>query len=289
MKGRRVQQRKIHALQRQIARLERRLQRLESLSRQCTRGRVGIVLVGLGAALLAERLFSTGVGLLTAGIFIVGFIGMAALHNRVKTRIVRYTIWRRLKATHIARLLRDWDHIPHSAPAPEEPGHLFATDLDLTDERSLLHLLDTTTSQGGSARLRTWILQPRLDAAQIRARQEQVRELVPLAAFRDHLALCGALVARDPDTRWEGAHVLTWLQRPPAPASLARWVVLLGLLAATNLVLMSLYGLSLLSAWWPLSLSLYLVLYLYKHGEARQNRAHSSARWGMPLYFRVSR
>ena len=92
--------------------------------------------------------------------------------------------------------------------------------------------------------------------------------MVPLAAFRDHLALCGALVARATDTRWADEPVLAWLQRHVAPPSLARWVVLLGLLAATNMVLMSLHALALLPAWWPLSLALYLTLYLYKHGEA---------------------
>ena len=98
---------------------------------------------------------------------------------------------------------------------------------------------------------------------------EQIRELVPLAAFRDHLALCGALVARDPDARWEEESVLTWLQQQSPPFPLACWVALLGLLAATNIALMSLYALSLVPAWWPLSLALYLVLYLSKHGEAR--------------------
>ena len=99
-------------------------------------------------------------------------------------------------------------------------------------------------------------------------RQEQVRELVPLVAFRgDHLALCGALVARDPDARWEEATCSPdYISKL---FSLARWVGFLGLLAAMNIVLMSLYALSLLPAWWSLSLALYLALYLSKHGEAR--------------------
>jgi len=261
-------QRKVHALRRQIARLERRLQYLHLLSRRCTKGRAAVVLVGLCTVLIAERLLSTGVGLLTAGLCIVGFLGVATFHNRVKTRIWRYTLWRRLKTMHIARLQRDWEHIPRTTQAPEESAHLFAADLNLTGEHSLLQLLDTTTSQGGSKRLRTWLLQPVLDVVQIQARQERVRELVPLAAFRDHLALCGALVAHTTDARWQDAPVLAWLQRHVAPASLARWVVLLGVLAATNIVLMSLHALAVLSAWWPLSLALYLVLYLYKHGEA---------------------
>ena len=68
-----------------------------------------VVLVGLCTTLIAERLLSTGVGLLTAGLFIIGFLSVAAFHNRIKTRLWRYTLWCRLKATHIARLRRDWE------------------------------------------------------------------------------------------------------------------------------------------------------------------------------------
>jgi hypothetical protein len=263
-----VQQRKIHALRRQLVRLEQRLLRLDTVSRLYARGRAGMVLLGLSTVLIVERFGGTVLGLLAAGILLAGFLGVVACHNRVKTRILRYTIWRHLKATHIARMLRDWAHIAHSAPAFAEPEHVFAADLNLTGERSLLHLLDTTTSHGGHRRLRTWLLQPRLDAAEIRTRQEQVRELVPLAAFRDHLALCGALVAGAPEARWDEASVLAWLHQQTTRPSLVWWVGLLGLLAATNIVLMSLYALSLVPAWWSLSLSLYLILYLYKHGEA---------------------
>lgn len=270
-----MQQRKVHALQRQIARLEQRLQALNLLSRRYTKGRVGLVLLGLCITLIAEHRLSTGMGLLTAGLFIIGFLRVVTWHNRVKTRLWHYTVWRRLKATHIARLQRDWAHIPRSSQGADEPEHLFAADLNLTGERSLLQLLDTTTSHGGSARLRTWLLQPVLDAVQIQARQERVRELVPLAAFRDHLALCGALVPRVPDTRWEGEHVLAWLQQPAAPPSLARWVGLLGVLAVSNMALMSLHALAVLPAWWSLSLPLYLILYLYKHGEAHDLFVHA--------------
>ena len=263
-----MQQRKVHALQRQIARLEQRLLRLDTVSHLYARGRVGIVLLGLATVLIVERLYGTAVGLLAAGIFLAGFLVVVAFHNRLKAGMVRYTIWRRLKTTHLARVLRDWGQIPHTSQAQEDPEHVFAADLNLTGTRSLLHLLDTTTSHGGSTRLRTWLLQPVLDAGEICTRQEQVRELVPLVAFRDHLALCGALVANDTDVRWEEESVLAWLRQQSPPFSLARWVGLLGLLAATNLALISLYALSLLPAWWSLSLPLYLVLYLYKHGEA---------------------
>jgi hypothetical protein len=264
-----VQQRKIHALQRQLARLDQRIRRLQLSSTHYTRARAACVLLGLGAALLIERLYGTAWGLLMVGLGLAVFLGLVALHNRVKARIVRHAIWRHLKTTHVARLQRDWPHIPSPAQEPDMPEHVFAADVNITGPRSLLHLLDTTTSHGGQARLRSWFLQPTLDAEVIRQRQAHVRELRPLAAFRDHLALCGALVAGNTSARWDEASVLAWLQdHTPTPA-LAGWITLLGGLAATNITLMSLSALALVPAWWPLSLMLYATLYLYKHSAAQ--------------------
>lgn len=260
---------RVAALQRQRARLDRRLDRLQTLSQLYARGRTGTVVLGLVMTLLAEQLLNTAFGLLTAALFGVGFTVLVSYHNRVKARILRATIWRRLKIVHLARLERDWAHIPQAPQEAEDPAHAFAADLNLTGARSLLHLLDTTTSRGASARLHRWFLQPELDATHIQNRQDIVREMLPLATFRDHLALCGALVARHPDARWEEERVLAWLQQQPAQASVGRWVVLLGLLAATNIVLMSLYALGLASAWWSLSFPLYLLLYMAKHRAAQ--------------------
>ncbi len=264
-----VLQRKVHVFQRQIARLDRRLQHLQTLSSRYARGRAVCVLVGLGAALLLERLYGTGWGMLMAGVGLAGFLGLVSLHNRLKARIVRHTLWRRLKSTHLARLQRDWPAIPAPPLEPDASDHVFAADLNFTGARSLLHLLDTTTSHGGQARLRAWFLQPTLDPEVIRQRQAYVRELKPLAAFRDHLALCGALVAGNTEARWDEASVLTWSQDDTPPPALAGWVALLGGLAATNVVLMSLTFLSLIPAWWPMSFLLYAVLYLYKHSAAQ--------------------
>src|SRR5215831_15336904 len=116
------------------------------MSRLYAQGRAGLVLLGLGTVLLVERLCGTAFGLLTAGVLLAGFLIVVVFHNRLKAGLVRYTIWRRLKATHLARVQRDWPHIPHTSRAREEPEHVFAADLNLTGDRSLLHLLDTITS-----------------------------------------------------------------------------------------------------------------------------------------------
>lgn len=265
----RKKQTRLHALRRQIVRLERRVQHLQMISRRYARSRWGVVLGGLVLTLLADYAFGAGFGGGVAAVCVAIFIGVVMCHNRVKESMTRHRLWRRIKLTHVARMTRDWAHIPRVPDVPPEAEHPFATDLNLTGARSIHQLLDTTMSGGGSERLRTWLLSPLMQPDRVSARQDIVRELLPLAMFRDRLTLHSARVARHPDERWEGEQVLAWLDRQPLPASLLPWVILLALLAATNIVLYVLYTLSLAPGIWPFSLTLYLVLYLVKSSDVR--------------------
>jgi hypothetical protein len=160
---------------------------------------MGLVLAGLLTALVGSRVLGEGFGWLGVGGFLVAFVLVAACHSRVKQSLRQQRIWLRLKATHVARMALDWSHIPPSSAAPPDARHAFATDLNLTGARSLHQLMDTTMSQEGSARLQAWLLSPVIDPERVRARQDCVRELVPLVTFRDRLALYGALVTQDPE------------------------------------------------------------------------------------------
>ena len=172
-------------LQRHIERLSRRLQALEAISLRYTRGRWGVVLGGLLLTWLSARLWGTGVGWGVLTAVVIAFAVVASYHWRVNTSINRHRIWREIKATHVARMARDWAHIPLAPDRPPEAGHPFATDLNLTGSRSVLHLMDTAMSRGGSDRLRTWLLYPDLTPDHVRQRQDIVRELIPLSMFRD--------------------------------------------------------------------------------------------------------
>jgi hypothetical protein len=258
---------RLRALRRHVARLERRLQWLERMSHHYSKARIALVLTGLLTASVVSRVLGDGLGWLSVGVFVFAFILVAAYHGRVQHSIRQQQIWLRLKAMHVARMTQDWLQLPLPPAAPPDAGHAFATDLNLTGARSLHQLMDTTMSQEGSTRLCTWLLSPATDPAQVRARQDRVRELVPLVTFRDRLALYGALVTQEPQARWEGEALRRWLERPAPPKALVPWVILLGGLAGTNIVLGLLYALSLLPALWVASFAVYIVLYQYKHRE----------------------
>ena len=261
----RVKHRRLHAIRRHIARLERRLQWLDTISHKYSRARSTLVLVGLAAIFLGSRLFGDAVGWSIAGVLLAVFFGVASYHGRVKDSITRYTIWHRIKTARVARMTLDWAHMPRSSDTLPDTSHPFAADLNLIGERSLHQLLDTTMSQEGSARLRTWLLQPALEPAQVRARQDLVRELIPLVGFRDRLALQSALVARDPQVRWEGEALRHWLERPAPQTAFRPWLLLLGGLAGGTIILGVLYALGLAPAFWIGTFALYVVLYSHQH------------------------
>src|SRR6185437_4097164 len=93
----------------------------------------------------------------------------------------------------LARLARDWEHIPlRNYPPYVDDTHL-ARDLDLTGRASLLHLLSTANTPAGLATLQGWITTP-ADVTTARTRQGGVRELAGATDFRDALALAARLM-----------------------------------------------------------------------------------------------
>lgn len=256
---------RLHALRRHLARLERRRQRLDNLSRRYSRVRVGLVLTALGILFLLHRSVGEGIAWLAVAPIALVFLVVVSTHKRVKDSIGRLTIWCQIKSTHVARLTLDWPHIPLSPVSAPDPQHPFEADLNLTGERSLHQLLDTTMTWGGSARLCTWLRHPLTQPEQILARQALVRELIPRLTFRDRLALNSTLVATSSQTRWDGEILRDWLEQPPASPSLWPWILLLSLLSGTTLALGVLYALSLLPAFWIVSFVIYVVLYHGKH------------------------
>lgn len=272
---------------------ERLGQRLDALDRQSARlgwARLAVVLAGGGAAWWAFAGASSTAGWAVLGVAGAVFILLARWHRHVGRSQQRHRLWRDIKNEHAARLRRDWDALPPSTrrrseetPPPElSPGeaHPFAAGLDLTGARSLLRLIDTCATEGGSRRLRDWLMNPTPEADRARRRQERVRELAPLSAFRDRLALEGRVTARGTDEkrrRWSDHALRRWLGKDAADdgrqtassstaeaRALLPWIAGLGALAAANVALVLGHALGALPPIWAATVPPYLLVYTFR-------------------------
>jgi hypothetical protein len=244
----------------QIRRVENRLGLLAGRHGRLAWARLAIAFGG-GILVLASR---NRVEPETSGLIVlialVLFIAAAVWHSRLKAGIRRYQVWRDLKGLQLARLSLDWERIPVSQlPAPDQ-NHPFALDLDLAGDRSLHRLVDTAVSQGGSRRLCDWLLQEVPDPDASRRRQELVRELAPMAGFRDKLLLNFRLVTRE---QLEGGKLLAWLGNLTPTRRLQTALLAALALAVLNWVLFLLNLAGRIPPYWQLSLVAYLGFFLF--------------------------
>jgi hypothetical protein len=249
--------------------LEARLVRLRASDRRFSWYRLGVLLLGLTAVAAVDILFGTPAirwALLASAL---AFLGVVALNRRVEAGIQRFSIWRELRLSQLARLRLDWEHIPLPAAMVSENRSSLDIDLDLTGSRSLHHLLDTSVSEEGSWELAAWLTAGEPDVNQIRERQATVRELARLPRFRDRLLLSFRLVARgEPASRWrlKGDRLLDWLEIEIPQPRLVRLMWIGILFTALDAVLFLLNIAGYLPAYWPFTLALYAFFYFSNAG-----------------------
>ena len=190
-------------------------------------------------------------------VFLFLFILVALKHDEVEKARTRLSIWQRIKRRHVARLKLDWDNLTYAGHHAAR-SHPCAIDLDLTGPRSLLHLIDTTTTVGGRKRLEQWFLQtPDFDA--IPRRQKAVRALINHRRFRDRLALHGLELARSNELF--DYSIVAQQSRISADNTLLDWRgKAIVACAALNLVLICVH-LSGGPMWWPYSVFCYWAIY----------------------------
>ncbi len=258
-------------LQRQIDRFGQRLASLEKLSNRYSWARLlvfsaAVIVAGLVFFLGDVRLFWAP---LVLGLLVFGIL--VQIHSRVDESIGRHRLWLQIKRGHIARARLDWSSLP---PCPYRPERALELDLDLVGEFSLFRLANTAVTEGGAERLRGWLANPAPILHETHRRQAIARELAGLPLFRDKLTLNGAISAdgASPDggpttNRQSPARLLTWLEEHQLPPAIKRWLVLLSILAALNLLLFLLDLIGLIPPWWQLTLALYAILLLVRSGH----------------------
>ncbi|MFT5368882.1 MAG: hypothetical protein ACI8V2_003855 [Candidatus Latescibacterota bacterium] len=258
-------------LERIIARLDQKITHLETWHRQLSWTRLGIVICGLFVAILANFTLGNLAAWVVVGLIIISFVIAAKTHNRIEGSLQNHRIVHHIKKTHLARLQLDWPNIPPLPKSESDPTHPFENDINLSGDQSLLQLIDTTQSQQAGTRLKEWLLHPNLNIKHIQQRQKRIAELMPLTYFRDRLIRNTAQADADIDHRWEGDHILQWLDQHAPKNSLLPYVLILGALSIINIATGLLYVLDLIPPiWqtiWPIYFIGYFGLYAFKAKE----------------------
>jgi hypothetical protein len=250
---------KAHALTRLVAKLDRMIALATAASSTITRWRLILFIVGAicTVALYKTGWYQAGNGSLIA--FVALFLVVAVYHNRLESRLHRLRLWKQIKLVHLARLRLDWSHIP-ARPSNAPDHHPYAKDLDLVGPHSLLHLLDTTVSSYGQARLGSWLLEQPPKPDQWHLRRRLVQELIPKSLFRDRLGLEAQLIG---EQEINGRRLEAVLQHTVGFPHLTTVLAIQTLLAAATIGL----GLSALLDWlpnyWMWSFAPYALLYFW--------------------------
>lgn len=240
--------------ERLIDRLNTLRERAATASRRYTRWRAAIFVTGAVAVTVAAFADRAQGGWVPLIVFGTAFVLVARAHGRLKNKMRRLDRWTTIKRAHLARVRLEWSAIPSGDHfAPED--HPYAADLDITGTHSLLRWIDTTVSTAGRAALRTWLLAP--DTGGFGERRALIREIAPLALFRDRIALEAALSS---ESRLDGDRVVKAIrqERPPR----LRFPLALSLvLTASTATLLTASLASGLPGYWILSLIAYGVLF----------------------------
>jgi len=249
---------KTRSLTRLVARIDRLIARSMASSSAFTRWRLILFIVGAVCTIAFYKMewYQTGNGALTA--FVGLFLIVASYHNRLESRLHRLRLWKQMKLVHLARLRLDWPHIPaRQSTVPEQ--HPYAKDLDLVGPHSLLHLLDTTVSSYGQARLESWFLEQPPEPDQWLMRRRLIQELIPRSLFRDRLGLEAQLIG---EQEINGRRLEAVLHHAVGFSRLTTVLAIQALLAAATIVL----GLGALLNWlpnyWMWSFAAYALVYL---------------------------
>jgi MutS-like protein len=248
---------KARSLTRLVEKLDRLITLATASSSTMTRWRLILFIAGAicTVALYKMEWYQAGNGALA--VFVALFMIVAFYHNRLESRLHRLRLWKQIKLVHLARLSLDWDHIPaRSFNAPDQ--HPYAKDIDLVGPHSLLHMLDTTVSSHGQARLASWLLEQPPGPDQWLLRRRLVQELVPRSLFRDRLGLEAQLIG---EQEINGRRLEAVMQHAVGFPRLTTVLLIQTLLAATTITLGLATLLNWLPSYWMWSFAAYALIY----------------------------
>ena len=160
----------------------------------------------------------------SVGALVVTFVALVFVHARAHDASQRAVAGLRFHKRGLARLTMAWGELSDSSERFRAPDHPFSGDLDVFGRASLMQLVDATETRFGEERLAALLSleNPTGWPAAIVARQEAVRDLAGRFAFRESLAIAGAVMG---DERPDPTPLIRWAeQRENDGPAAARWI-----------------------------------------------------------------
>lgn len=265
-----TQQERQQALERLQQRLQQRIDRLDRRSNLYGWTRVGIFFTAILLVIYLGLLFAWSIAIACFLLLMVVFGIFAYYQRQIDRSLVRHKIWLHLKETEVARIRRDWNSIPDAYTPEQQTDHPFETDLDITGKHSLHRLLSTAVSAEGMTRLSEWLLATKPEREKILARQELLRELTPMSAFRTRLTMKAMLATHNVSYQLEGKRLLRWLSEQKRPTKLVPLIIVSHIFTLSLLILLLLNLLSIIPQYWMIALVV-LIMLVMVNKERRGN------------------
>lgn len=225
------------SLERHIARIEYVISKRDTLNDNYTKARLIYFILAIIGIYFGYNVFHDWVYLFSIIGWIGGFLFLIDRHKKVDDSKKRFEYLRDIKKEHIARIELDWKNIEYRPVEVEIKNHPFAGDLDILGKHSLYHLVDTSIYQESASRLINWFLETSSNKQEVLKRQEQVKELSNLSAFRDKLRVIGRLTKFQSSSKdWTIENMLTWL-RLPKKTGFKVPIIILSILSVANISL----------------------------------------------------
>lgn len=251
------------ALENQIRRLDTKITSLNNLSSRISAIRffdfvIAIILIFLAAQSGKTFLFWL---ILLAGTGT--FIGLVVWHRSIDEAIDRFEGLKDIRKHHLARMALDWKKIPALKQQGQYAQHPFARDFDLIGQHSLLQLINTTTYRGSFEKLEGWLLNEVPELPKIEKRQALIKQLKPMAHFRDRLALYARLAAeKKTSNHWGMNKLQAWLSGAQQ-SGFRMPLIILSVLATINITLLVLFIAGIIPPYVIISAVIYLSTYNY--------------------------
>jgi len=250
-----------HALKNQVKRISGKVASLNALSKRFSTGRLVTFIIGMALIYMAASWGHLLLFVSFIALFIIGFGYLVHRHRQIDDTIEKLRIWKHIRNTHLSRMNLDWNQLPETSMQFSRQDHEYAHDLNLIGKHSLLQLIDTSIFAGGRKRLTSWFLKNEPDITTIKKRQKLAAEIADMPHFRDQLQLRARQVkAYESEGDWSMDTLQKWLETPSGH-NFTTPLILLGSLAATNIILLGLWLTGMADPYVIFTFVFYLIIY----------------------------